>query len=336
MRLAVVVREGEANPAARVRALQHVARWHASGVEVRTLGWQATSRSQVAAASARLLALARWADVVLLARPTQPPGVLRALVVANPALVVDFDDALWVDSTSRPSGAYAERLTAAVRLARLVTPGSDHLAAWVAGVAPGVRVEVVRPSVDLDRAVVHDHGAAGTHDVPVIGWLGSPGNLRDLDGPALEALRPLVAAGRARFVVVSSAPLVAEGLVSELDPWSEATEAASLATFDIGIMPLQHDARSLGRCGFKAIQYLSAGVPAVVSGWGAGTEVVVDGETGAWATDAASWTSALTTLLDDPTERARRGDAGRAWVAEHASAATTADRLCSLLAEVAP
>jgi len=333
MKLAVVVREGEANPAARVRALQHIHRWQTAGVEVRVLGWRARSRTEVASASTHLLSMARWADVVLLQRPSQPPSVLRTLARVNPALVVDFDDALWVDSASRPSGAYAERLTVAVAAARIVTPGSDHLAGWVAEVAPEARIEVVRPSVDLDRAVVHE--PSGDDGAPVIGWLGSPGNLRDLDGPAAEALATLVAEGRARLRIVSSAPWANDAVPSEVVAWSADTEAASVASFDLGIMPLQHDARSLGRCGYKAIQYLAAGVPAVVSAWGAGTEVVVDGQTGAWATDAASWTGALQALLDAPAARARRGVAGRAWVAEHASAANTADRLLTLFHEVA-
>lgn len=331
VRIAVVVRDGPSNPAARVRALQYVPLLVAAGDEVRTMAWRATSRRVVAEDGLHLLSLARWADVVLLQRPNQPEALVRALAKVNPHLVVDVDDAVWVTSESCPAPRYASRFATAARSARVVVAGSEHLALAVGSMAPDVAVEVLRPSVDLDGLEVHAH----TSGPAVIGWIGTPGNLRDLGPEVLDALRAVVGAdpgdGGPHLRIISSAGLAVPGLAAELVPWSVEGESGALAGLDIGVMPLTDDARTRGRCGYKAIQYLAAGVPAVVSPVGAGREVVQDGVTGRWAEGTTGWHQALVDLAVDVEERARLGAAGRAWVAEHASVAATLPRLRAVL-----
>ena len=47
--------------------------------------------------------------------------------------------------------------------------------------------------------------------------------------------------------------------------WTEQTEVASIASFDIGIMPLLDGSFERGKCGYKLIQYLVCGLPVVAS-----------------------------------------------------------------------
>lgn len=326
----MVVREGVSYPAARVRALQFVPMFRAHGDEVRVLPWRAHSRRAVALDSARLLRLARWSDVVLLQRPNQPTRLLRSLAKLNPAVVVDFDDALWVGAGGAESGDFGQRLRTAVGLARFVIAGSGHLAQWAQSVGGARPVEVIRPAVDVSRTPIHRHGIERC----VIGWIGTPGNLGDLDPTLLDVLECLTSrptGGHRSFRIISSRPLPRAGLAADFVPWSMDSEREAIADLDIGLMPLGRDDRSLGRCGYKTIQYLAAGVPAIVSPWGAGMEVVEDQVTGLWAKDAEEWADAIERLARSPHERSQMGVAGRAWVEEHASSEVAFRRLRAAL-----
>jgi len=299
--------------------------------------WRATSRTHVAVDAAQLARLARWADVVLLQRPNQPEFVLRAVQRMRCSVVIDIDDALWVSSQGTWSGSYGDRVVRAVRSASAVTVGSDHLHRWVRDVEPSVRCEVIRPATPLESAV---RPAMNDRDV-VLGWIGTPGNFRDLEliAPALQALvgQPVAGgAGRIRLRVVSSEPYSPNGVDSEFVPWHEATQADALAGFDIGLMPLHDDERSRGRCGFKAIQYFSAGRPVVASPVGAAEEIVDDGVSGRLAGSVERWVDAITELAERPDLRARFGQEGRRWVKEHASEEVSFGRLLDLLEAIAP
>ena len=60
------------------------------------------------------------------------------------------------------------------------------------------------------------------------------------------------------------APLKSTGVPIENDPWSAASEAAALASFAVGIMPLIADPWTRGKCGAKILQYFAAGRPGEV------------------------------------------------------------------------
>lgn len=70
----------------------------------------------------------------------------------------------------------------------------------------------------------------------------------------------------------------------------------------IGIMPLTNTISSKGKGGFKIIQYMSAGMPAVVSAIGYNNEIVIDGETGFLIDDlenTAGWKRGILDLSCD-------------------------------------
>jgi len=70
-----------------------------------------------------------------------------------------------------------------------------------------------------------------------------------------------------------------------------------------------------GKCGFKAIQYLSLGIPAVVSPVGANTDIVEDEKNGFVASTADEWVKAIEKLYTDGILRKMFGDAGRKKIA---------------------
>ncbi len=105
--------------------------------------------------------------------------------------------------------------------------------------------------------------------------------------------------------------------------WSLETEIADLLTMHIGIMPLYDMEISLGKCAFKAIQYMSLGIPPVVSPIGANCEVVKNGETGFWAETDEEWYSSLEKLIVEKELRIKMGTASKKFIIENYSVKAT-------------
>jgi glycosyltransferase involved in cell wall biosynthesis len=90
-----------------------------------------------------------------------------------------------------------------------------------------------------------------------------------------------------------------------------------------------------GKSGFKAIQYMSVGIPYVVSPVGVCSEIGIAGETHLVATSPSEWYDALERLLKDPDLRRKMGSAGRNFALEHFTVRKQADKLSKILFDAA-
>jgi glycosyltransferase involved in cell wall biosynthesis len=137
---------------------------------------------------------------------------------------------------------------------------------------------------------------------PRLGWIGSPQNERYLELVA-SALREVHRRTGARLTLISTTRPSLGDLESLIDRvrWSEATQHAMLAEFDLGIAPLADDPHTGGKCGYKLLQYGAAGTPAVASPIGANREILLRLCLSA-AGDEAEWIDAIVDLLDKSAE----------------------------------
>ncbi len=273
-------------------------------------------------------------DVVWLEKEALPwlPAFAESSLLARTPYVVDFDDA-WFHRYDRHRSALVRlglktKFPAIVRRAAAVVAGSPYLAEWAA--ARGAhRIVRIPTTVDLAR---YRTKQAGVGNGFVIGWMGSPSSARYLD-IVRDALREVAAAPG------TSVRLVGSGAAADLDatvlPWREASEAEDLLGFDIGIMPLTRDEWSEGKCAYKLIQYMAAGLPVVASPVGMNREVVQHGVNGFLAETSEEWVTALRRLREDPALRARMGAAGRKAAEAEYSLAGTAPLLAETLREAA-
>jgi glycosyltransferase involved in cell wall biosynthesis len=154
-------------------------------------------------------------------------------------------------------------------------------------------------------------------------WVGSQSTLRGLErfAPTLSAIGRAVPGTRLKlvcdqFITIPDLP------VDEC-PWHADTEAAEIATADIGIGWVPDDPWSRGKCGLKLLQYHAAGLPVVANPVGVQAEMVRDGETGYLATTTEEWVAAVARLTDSSL-RQRLGLAGRKQVEERYSVASGA------------
>ena len=88
---------------------------------------------------------------------------------------------------------------------------------------------------------------------------------------------------------------------------------------DIGIMPLPDDQWSKGKCGFKALQYMALGIPAVASRVGVNKKIIDNGQNGFLCSTDEEWLAALTLLIEDQALRKKMGALGRKKVIDNYS-----------------
>ena len=131
-------------------------------------------------------------------------------------------------------------------------------------------------------------------------WIGSRSTVKYLAQivPALEKIGERFDNVVLRMVCDNFFDL--KNMAVEKRPWSLETQYTDLASSDIGLAPLPDDRFTRGKCGFKILQYASAGLPVIVSPVGVNTDLVKTGINGFVATDINEWVEGLGRLIENP------------------------------------
>lgn len=305
-------------------------RFYGTGTRLGNLGYQST---ELVRRAAQLLRLRRF-DVVVVQKALLTVGLRGFDALAGAAarrLVVDVDDAVHLGPAHRLPGWMrpVEDVTQPARLierAAHIVAGSRRLADELLEL--NSKVSVVPTSVDTERFF-----PAGRKykRVPVIGWIGSPSTAAYLDTLA-PVLRRLAGSRHFRLVLVGAAA-PPPGVKAEVRRWDPQREIADLHEFDVGIMPMPDTPWTRGKCGYKALQYMAVGIPAVCSPAGAAPEIVRPGIDGLLPRTPDEWHDALAGLLADPGLGSSLGASGRARAEARYSVRANAPKLAAVLEE---
>lgn len=268
------------------------------------------------------------------ALPYMPPFFERALVRVGVPYVYDFDDATFhqYDQHASPivRALLSTKIGTVIAGATLVMAGNEYLADYAHRFNGSV--EIVPTVVDVDRFL-----PATERREPgrvVIGWIGSPSTSQYVSERA-QLWERITADGDAVLRLVGAGPGALRASHIEHRAWSENTETDAIRQFDAGIMPLRDDPWSRGKCGFKLIEYLSCGVPAVASPVGVNSRIIAHGENGFLCGTDDEWEAALRRLVRDPAMRAQFGARGRELVRQRWSLQHWGPIVASLLARAA-
>jgi glycosyltransferase involved in cell wall biosynthesis len=309
-------------PSARARVRQYIAPLGKLGIAVREypLPWGNILPQQrslrplwmAATAAARTAALTcSWkADVTWISRQLLPAFAPLGALAKRP-MILDVDDAVWLNT----GGHRAQDLA---RASDLVVCGNsflaDHFSRWNANVTiipTAVNTSWYRPRCFRLPA-----------PALVLGWTGTSGNFPFLYSIERALLRVFQHCSRAKLLIVADRPpqfkLLPESRI-EFELWTPRTELGAFARMSIGLMPLADTAWCNGKCSYKMLCYMAAGLPVVVTAAGMNREVLAMGEVGLSAGCEQQWVDALTALLSDADLRQRMGVAGRVVVEEHFS-----------------
>ena len=170
------------------------------------------------------------------------------------------------------------------------------------------------------------------------GW-GTAGNFPFLRTVLPQLLELLSARPNALLRLVSNqrfGPLEGHPQVEQI-AWTKASELGHLRAFDVGIMPLDDTPLTRGKCGFKMIQYMAVGTPAVAADVGANRDIVPGPGHGAKLVAPGEWTQALVEMLDASScsPRPRMGAAARARIEANYSILGVLPRYLELFRQVA-
>lgn len=281
-------------------------------------------------------------DVILIQREAMiigPPVVeWWATWLLKQPMVLDLDDATYVPYTSPTYGGLTKALKffrktdQLIGWSRVVICGNQTIADYV--LSKGGRPEIIPTVVDTDK---FKPGDTSTRSLPVVGWVGTHSTF-----PFLEAILPALSAVAKRRpfklkIVGSGRALVSvPGVEVENIEWNLDREIEDFQSLDIGLYPLSADNNwATGKSGFKAIQYMSVGVPYVATPIGAAAQIGAENVTHLFASTSAEWIDKLAMLLDDDKKRHEMGRAGRRHAVECYHLDSQADKLAHILREAA-
>jgi glycosyltransferase involved in cell wall biosynthesis len=171
-----------------------------------------------------------------------------------------------------------------------------------------------------------------SHSRLTIGWIGSPSTspYLTLIEPALRRLAA-VHADKVQFRFCGDPEYRLNMPELSFLPFRLDHEIDDLHSFDVGLMPLSDTEWTRGKCAFKAIQYMAAGVPTVASPVGITTDLIQDGVNGFLASSAGEWFTALDRLVRDAELRRRVAVAARQTIEDSYSLDVWWPRFVALL-----
>lgn len=258
------------------------------------------------------------------AAPVGPP-VFEWIIakVFRKKIIYDFDDAIWIPVTSDQNKIakyfrWFSKVKTICRLSHTVTTGNDFLAAFAGQYCKQV---IVIPTV-VNTEQVHNRIKDQENGKLSIGWTGTFSTLKYLDEvvPVIDKLQKKY---DFEFIVIGNRDPELQLKNYRYIQWNRENEVEDLLKFHIGIMPLKEGNLEKGKCGFKAIQYLSLGIPAVVSPVGVNTTIVDHGESGYHAATLQEWEHYLEMLLTNISMRTMAGKKGREKIIEKYSVTAT-------------
>jgi glycosyltransferase involved in cell wall biosynthesis len=248
-------------------------------------------------------------------------------------VVYDCDDAFYVPYDEHSSWAVRMLLSGKVESlmarATAATCGNEYLRNYASLFC---KQTILLPTI-VDTNIYKPSASPGEPPL-TIGWIGSPSTWENTR-PLLPLLRSLCQGRGVRFRVVGAGNAARNDVFEQMElvPWTEESEVSDVQSFDIGISPLADGSFQRGKSGYKLVQYMACGIPAVASPVGANKDVL-DSECGFFASTTEEWRSALLRLLDDSELRARMGSAGRKRAVEHYSLHVHAPRLIRLFEQL--
>lgn len=272
-----------------------------------------------------------WRADVVFVQKTYIPDYMRKMFKRwKKKLICDLDDAIFSLPHYKKGGDLKKSCEDLFAYSSCVIVGNEYLKKWM--LKRNKNVDVIPTPIDTN---VYSAMPKPFTEAPVIiGWIGSTANneylnllprvLGEISKKYNVALK--IISGSLRFLHLDNFKIPAT-----FREWHLETELNDVRSFDIGIMPLVDNEWTRGKCAFKALLYMSLGIPVVCSPVGVNKEVIKDGVNGYLVTTRKEWVEKLGKLIEDPNLRCKMGTEGRKTVEEKFSLKVNAPLLKNVL-----
>lgn len=273
-------------------------------------------------------------DVVFIHREASPFGIpwLEWFItkVFRKYTVFDFDDAIWLSNTSESNWITKffkrySNVNKTMKWATVVAAGNKFLAAHAKHFNQHVVINPTTIDTDEHHNEIKYHG---DHKF-TIGWTGSHSTVQFLDEifPVLEDLEKKF---DFEFHVIADFPPKFELKSLKFVKWTKEHEIEDLLRLNVGIMPLPDNVWTQGKCGFKALQYMALGIPAVVSNVGVNAEIVDHDVNGCVCNTTDDWYQSLAKLMSDKPYLLRLSEHTREKIVKYYSVQSNKENFLSL------
>ncbi|HEB36041.1 hypothetical protein LCGC14_1197610 [marine sediment metagenome] len=261
-------------------------------------------------------------DIIFIQKILFPSPIVYILKFLNKNIIFDWDDALYAEppfgkQSKKEIAKRQYKLRIILKICKLTIVGNHHLKKYALNFNKNIVIiptSIITSSYKLKKN--YDSSPL------IIGWIGSSGNLgylKKLD----EVFETISKKYKDKVVlkVVCDKPFYSRSGINIINKkWTLSDEIPNIITFDIGIMPLNKDEWSKGKCAFKALQYMACGVPCIASPIGANMKVIKNRINGYLVSTPDEWVEKLSILIENRNLREIYGKNGRKIVDKEYSA----------------
>jgi glycosyltransferase involved in cell wall biosynthesis len=233
----------------------------------------------------------------------------KLLLNYHPNAVLDIDDDLS-EAKNQPKKINhlfgkiclenGDKFNETLKMYRYFTVASPNLKERILTVNTAISEQDI---LDLPTCVNYNensHTKEYTSDKPLqFGWIGGDYNYPQLNLiiPVLEKISSefpfeLIVIGGKKYTQKTS-------FTTHFKKWSLTDEIAHLQAIDIGLMPLTNNAESMGKGGFKLIQYMGLGIVSIASSIGINKQIVTNGYDSFLANDSKDWETIFRKILSN-------------------------------------
>lgn len=259
------------------------------------------------------------------------PSVLEAFVLKkiSKKIIYDFDDAIFTNQDVHEIKVRSSRyikFKTMLKISDVVVAGNSYLAEEA--LKHNAHVLIIPSAVEIEKNEYEKRERNNT--TVVIGWVGTDFNLPYLSEIS-NVIRRISLEHSIVLRIICNCSIEIPQVHVEFIPWKLETQDVEITQFDIGIMPLPDNVHTRGKCGYKALQYMSLGVPPVVSDVGVNREIVDNGNCGVAVKTEEEFYLALKALVEDKEMRLAMGLRARRRVQDHYSVEVIGKRLAEVL-----
>lgn len=245
-------------------------------------------------------------------------------------MLFDFDDAIWVKDMSAGNKwlsfmKSSNKIRRILPLCSHVTAGNEYLADFARQFNDNV--SIVPSTIDCRKYIPMER----ISDKITIGWVGSHTTVKHFE-LVINVYRNLLKkyGDKIQFKVIGDPTYENKELGIVGEPWSNEREVELFNSIDIGVMPLEEDAWTLGKCGMKGILYMSVGKPAVMSAVGMNCDIVSHGVDGYVPVGEEEWFQVLSDLIENESLRNEVGQKARETVFNRYSISSQKEHLLNI------
>ena len=265
------------------------------------------------------------------------PSLFEKIVkIPRKPIIYDFDDAIFHNYDLSPKWYINKllglKLHTTISAAKIAFCGNEYLAKYARPLCSKVIIiptvvnsDLLKPKIDckIEKKKLN------------VGWIGTPSTYKQYLHNKLPFLKAIAEKKNFKISIMGSGePIGESNQTIEFIDWSEPDESSFIQTLDIGIMPLDNSPWSIGKSGYKIIQYMSCGIPVVASPVGVNKILIENGKNGFLASTNEDWKISIIKLIKDKNLREQMGLSGRQKIEEKYSLKVWGPKISKIIYKV--